>query len=358
MLKKLLSAIISLSLCLALFPGIVSYADNEDENYYIAGFTTGEQALYEDIKGAVLNCKPSITITGVSADRMDIIGKIGDTLLFYDPYTWNLDTLDYTSSGRNVTLHFTYLVNLDDFTKMQAKLDKAVEKIVADIGDYGVLRKLYYIHDYIIKNCEYDLDSTFSGSPYGVLIDGKAKCDGYSLALQMIAQKAGIPAVTVIALPQDGQFGHAWNKVKVSGSWYNIDLSSDDTTLKWDEICYDWFLLADSEMGTIHQMWDDPFVTEPKANNRRNSYYEIKKRSAKTVAEAKEILNAQFEAIDFGKTNSAYVAVEISSEAVLNEFVTLYKSGKIISGDIIGKAGKAEAFINPERFVVHIKITL
>jgi hypothetical protein len=338
-------------------PGVVSYADFESDNYYISGFSAAEQAIYEKVSAAVINCQKSITLTGVSADRQDILGRIGDTLLFYDPYTWNLDTLDYTSQGQSVTLHFTYLVEYEQFTEMQAELDAVVDEILADIEDLSVLKKLYYIHDYILRNCEYDLDSIYSGSPYGALVDGKAKCDGYSLALQMIADKAGIPCVTVISLPQDGQFGHAWNKVKVSTSWYNIDLSSDDTTLKWEEICYDYFLLADSELGAIHKEWDDPFVTEPKANNKRNSYYEIKKLSAKSVAEAKEMIKTQLDAMDFTRRNVAYVAVEIGDKAVLNEFVAQYKAGKILIAGVVPKSGTASAFVNPERQVVHIKIT-
>jgi hypothetical protein len=359
MLKKILSFVISLSLCLSFIPGVVSYADYETDNYYISGFSSAEQAIYEKVQAAVINCQKSITLNGVSADRQEILGRIGDTLLFYDPYTWNLETLDYTSQGQNVTLHFTYLVDYNSFAAMQTELDGVVEDVLTETRDLSVLKKLYYIHDYIIKNCDYDLDAIYSGSPYGALVDGKAKCDGYSLALQMIAEKAGIPCVTVISLPQNGEFGHAWNKVKVSTSWYNIDLSSDDTTLKsdWDEICYDWFLLADSELGKLHKEWDDPFITEPKANNKRNSYYEIKKLSAKSVAEAKEMIKSQLDAMDFTRRNLAYVAVEISDKEVLSDFITEYKAGKILTAGVVPRSGKASAFINPERQVVHIKIT-
>jgi hypothetical protein len=338
-------------------PGVVSYAQTDTDNYYIESFSPAEQAIYEKVSAAVINCQSSITLNGVSADRQDILGRIGDTLLFYDPYTWNLETLDYTSQGQNVTFHFSYLVDYQSFVTMQEKLDTVVDEILAETEDLSVLKKLYYIHDFILRNCDYDLDSVYSGSPYGALVDGKAKCDGYSLALQMIAQRAGIPCVTVISMPQGGEFGHAWNKVKVSTSWYNIDLSSDDTTLKWDEICYDWFLLADSEMGSIHKEWNDPFVTEPKANNTKNSYYEIKKRSASTVAEAKEIIKTQLDAMDFTRRNIAYVTVEISDKEVLSEFVSLYKAGKILTAGVVPKSGKASAFINPERQVVHIRIT-
>jgi hypothetical protein len=357
MLKKIFSFIISLSLALTFLPGVVSYAEFETDNYYISSFSPAEQDIYEKVQAAVINCQKNITINGVSADRQDILGRIGDTLLFYDPLTWNLDTLDYTSRGQSVTLQFSYLVDYNSFTEMQAELDEVVDEILAETRDLSVLKKLYYIHDYILRNCEYDLDAIYSGSPYGALVDGKAKCDGYSLALQLIADKAGIPCVTVISMPQNGEFGHAWNKVKVSTAWYNIDLSSDDTTLKWDTICYDWFLLADSELGSIHKEWDDPFVTEPKANNKRNSYYEIKKLSAKTVEEAKEIIKTQLDAMDLTRRNVAYVAVEINDKAVLNEFVTLYKAGKILTSGVVPKSGTASAFINPERQVVHIKIT-
>jgi hypothetical protein len=387
MYKKLLSSILIVFVFLT--SGVaVSAAEIETEtgtgNYYTDNFSESEQALYERVQSAVLSCLPSVTISAVNAERTGIIGKIGDTLLFYDAATWNLSKLTYTANGSNVTLRFSYYEDYDNYLLMQSELDIAVADITAAVSEKNVLGKLLYFHDYILSNCEYDVNSALSGSPYGVLIEGRGKCDGYSLAFQSLCEAADIPCVTVISAPEQNEFGHAWNKVKVSKSWYNIDCSSDDTALKWGDICYDWYMLADSEMGTAHAEWDDPFIIEPKAGNTKNSYYEMKKKSADSVAAAKAIIRAAFEtgaaafeagaaafeagaatlegngtaatAIETG--GEYYAAVEIPDKAVLEAFIAAYKAGKILDSSVITGNGTAEAFINPERNVVHIKVTV
>jgi hypothetical protein len=171
----------------------------------------------------------------------------------------------------------------------------------------------------------------------------------------MLCQNAGIPCVTVISYPDEEasleyNVGHAWNKVKVSNSWYNIDCCLDDTTIHGDTFCYDWYMLSDNEMGSVHREWDDPFFGEPAANNSKNSFYEIKKLSAATVRDAQAIMRTQIDNSDMN-----VYSVEIPDLGVMEDFIRLIKADGVGAFGLGGM--EYEAYVNPERRVVHIVIT-
>jgi hypothetical protein len=353
MYKKLLLILLSAALILT-FPLPVS-ADKRSSNYHTDDFSSAERAIYERVRDAVLKCEPSVNITAVSSERAAIIGKIGNALLFYDPYAWNLRDLQYTAVGNTVTLEFSYLTEYEEFVLMQNEMDNAVNGVLEEIAGQSVLNKLRYIHDFVVQNTEYESDGAMSGIPYHSLLGGYAKCDGYALAFQMLCQNAGIPCVTVISYPDEEasleyNVGHAWNKVKVGNSWYNIDCCLDDTTIPGDTFCYDWYMLSDSEMGFVHNEWDDPFFGEPAANNSKNSFYEIKKLTATTVRGAAAVIRQQIDNSDMNVSS-----VEIPDFGVMEDFIRLIKSDGVGAFGLGGE--NYEAYVNPERQVVHIVIT-
>ena len=91
------------------------------------------------------------------------------------------------------------------------------------------------IHDYIVKNSTYYDGSQDKASYHeatGVLLNGKAMCDGYAKAFKYLCDQKGIPALVVGGTASNalGQSGtHAWNYVKMEdGKWYSIDTGWDD----------------------------------------------------------------------------------------------------------------------------------
>jgi hypothetical protein len=344
-----------LSLALMLSLSLPVSADKRSPNYYTDGFSAGEKAVFERVREAVLKCEPAVKITGVSDNRTDLIGKIGNALLFYDPYAWNLRDLRYSSAGNTVTIEFTYLNEYDDYIIMQDEMDNAITGVLEEIAGYSVLGKLEYIHDFVVSNTEYESDGAMSGIPYYSLVGGSAKCDGYALAFQMLCQNAGIPCVTAISYSDEENtaeynIGHAWNKVKISNNWYNIDCCLDDTTLPGDAYCYDWYMLSDGEMGSIHREYDDPFFREPAATNYRNGFYEIKKQTAGSVTAAVNVIKQQIFDSDM-----LSAAVEIPDISVMEDFIRLVKADGVKAFGLGGE--EYEAYVNPERQVVHIIIT-
>ncbi|RQW78337.1 MAG: hypothetical protein EHM14_12265, partial [Methanothrix sp.] len=94
------------------------------------------------------------------------------------------------------------------------------------------------IFRWIAENIDYNVEGYFSGS-FGaedandLLKSRKSVCDGYSDLFESLAKEAGLEAVRIAGYGKgygyapgqniSGESNHAWNAVKINGSWYLVD---------------------------------------------------------------------------------------------------------------------------------------
>lgn len=92
--------------------------------------------------------------------------------------------------------------------------------------------KVKAIHDYLIYNANYVNNGDYKSAENwaygacGVLIHKEGVCQSYAIAFYMMATAAGLDCQYVTGTADGG--GHAWNQVKVDGTWYYIDCTWDD----------------------------------------------------------------------------------------------------------------------------------
>lgn len=110
--------------------------------------------------------------------------------------------------------------------------------------------KIQAIHDYIIQNCYYDDASVEQDGTYrkkqdavSVVNNGTAVCAGYTALTAAMARYAGIPARYI----SSKEINHAWNHVRIDGTWYFCDTTWDDYDKDPNSpaVYYDYFLLTD-----------------------------------------------------------------------------------------------------------------
>lgn len=184
-------------------------------------------------------------ITAVVSDYINRNPKyffIGGTVWsYYFP-----DAKSYSS----IALVASYEV--DQISVMQEKFDKALAEALSWIGDAenaSDVDKAKSIHDYLVRNCNYNNDAADKGAPeeygssnpwnaYGALVEGRPVCQGYSLAFIACMKEFGIECDYVSQMLArrdvtytDGSLvyeGHGWNRVEIDGCWYNLDITWDD----------------------------------------------------------------------------------------------------------------------------------
>ena len=81
------------------------------------------------------------------------------------------------------------------------------------------------IFNYVINQTVYDLNAPNAYSAQGVFDDGRAVCDGYSRAVLLLCQKAGIPCLYIGSTT----INHSYNLVYQDGKWYILDATWSDT---------------------------------------------------------------------------------------------------------------------------------
>ncbi len=101
----------------------------------------------------------------------------------------------------------------------------------------------------------YDENSLLNQSSYSAIVNGKSVCAGYSRAFQYIMQQIGIPCYFCSGYANNNY--HAWNIVKIGGTYYNADLSWDDSLGEaTNTYSFEYFNISDSVMSKDHTRRD------------------------------------------------------------------------------------------------------
>lgn len=147
-------------------------------------------------------------------------------------FSWEYERIPGTDTVYVVKTTYEYYMD----RREREKVEEMCEMLAQELSDKSDYEKIKAVHDHIILNCEYSL---FSNGPYNCLYNGKACCNGYALAFQMIMDSCDVECQYVTST------NHAWNTVCLDGVWYNMDLTWDDGEGK--EVLYTNFLKSNAE---------------------------------------------------------------------------------------------------------------
>ena len=171
---------------------------------------------------------------------------------------WLKSYYEYENYDYETGIWLTYTMSGDKLVTAKKEFNTAVDTISQSVPYGTECEREEYIHNYIINNCDYDEEAAESeevqgneNDAYGVFVDGKAVCEGYSKAFQLLCNKAKIDCVLLSGTADSDN--HAWNGVKIGGDWYQIDVTWDDV----DDFIYDsheYFNLTDSLMYEEHTL--------------------------------------------------------------------------------------------------------
>lgn len=162
------------------------------------------------------------------------------------------------------------------FDIMSKKVQEIVNK--ATRPEMSDLEKELALHDYIITHTRYDEENLKkdtlpdeSHTPYGVLVNGIAVCDGYARTLQILLNEVGIESKMVVGnfdslkgslpgLPTDNKeikWRHAWNIVKIDNTYYQVDVTADDPVSDdgTNVLDHTYFNISDKQIAVDHK-WD------------------------------------------------------------------------------------------------------
>ena len=156
----------------------------------------------------------------------------------------------------------TYCMSKQEAHSRRLKIEIAekafMSSVNASMSDYEVV---LHIFENIINLVDYDnlaLESNIHVSPdqpddlrsiYGVFVNRKAVCVGYSKAMQYLLNKCGIECTLVTSDT------HAWNLVKLEREYYHLDVTWGDGSFtkgaSTNHVNYDCFCITSEELSRL-----------------------------------------------------------------------------------------------------------
>ena len=255
--------------------------------------TVEEQRLYYAIDSAIYNDE-SEEFTSDSLDNKDKAGEVLELYKDDHPDVFWIDETEpyyYSDNGSEITLLLTFKLSGDELARAKTELDEKVSAALQGApNEASSYEKELYAHDYIIKNCAYDEESVElhksdtvranEQNAYGALVEGKAVCEGYTRAFQLLCNKLGVDCWVIQGQAQgfegEENTNHIWNCVQLDGKWYQVDVTWDDCdsretigaaqyfyfNLTTDELLKDHVIAPNYSDYSDSGMWYNGFVPE------------------------------------------------------------------------------------------------
>ncbi|MBQ9937188.1 MAG: hypothetical protein IJO86_02540 [Oscillospiraceae bacterium] len=140
------------------------------------------------------------------------------------------------------------------------------------------------IHDELVNSVRYDetISKPYIYTAYGALVKKEAVCEGYASAFQYLMREVGVQCIMVKGtLDLDGRSeSHAWNKIELGGSYYNVDVTSDDPIMyrgsnRVDVLRFNYFNLSDAEIKKTHTFakTESSEPANPEANGTKYNFF-------------------------------------------------------------------------------------
>lgn len=233
----------------------LSIIDDYSSKYYYSGLTDSAKGCYAAILKAVQNRETEIDISEYALDNNDI-QQVMLALKYENPQLFYIDAAAsgmvnfYTDNWTSIRPN--YIRTASQIESISSKLEKAAEPIIEEaLGYSDTFERLKVLHDAIINMTTYSLtgDASISEAD-GVLLNGKALCEGYSKAFAYLCQSIGIPCICVIGTANGG--AHMWNMVQVGGEWYHVDTTWDDPVAAAPMLRYDYFCVSTATISADH----------------------------------------------------------------------------------------------------------
>ncbi len=205
------------------------------------------QAIYKQIYANALKCVVSF------APAVDVkvteLKNVFEAVYNDHPELFWLETgysCKYMRNGDCLEIALQYYPITNKLEAAQTEFQAKAQAIVNGAqGFANQYEKEKYVHDALLSQVTYDENADMHQSAYSAMVNGRSVCAGYARAFQYLMQQLGIPGYYCTGY--SGQ-DHAWNIVKLSDGYYNVDATWDDTVPP----TYDYFNKSDAAYAGTH----------------------------------------------------------------------------------------------------------
>ncbi len=262
----------------------------DSSDYFYDRLSAEEQNWYQDILHALggMIGKVRLSEEGLEAGLDEnCIDRIFQCVLNDHPEIFYVDGYTYTKYSRDnktVSIIFAgnYQLSEEEVLARKQEILKSAQVILTGIDDKASdYDKVKYVFETIIRNTEYDLAAPDNQNLYSVFVGGASVCQGYAKATQYLLNHLGVESTLVQGKVDNGE-GHAWNLVRVDGSYYYVDTTWGDASYRMEdgvgvdagfmpEINYDYLCVTTEQLLRTHI--PESIVPMPECVDMTANYY-------------------------------------------------------------------------------------
>ena len=172
-----------------------------------------------------------------------------DRLSRYDSFGIKRYAATASKYTKNSEFYYTITYTVEYYltADQEIALDTKIGTVLNGLNLSGKtdLEKVTAIYAYLCENVSYDENAESCFTAYGALLDGRAVCQGYALAMMRLLNAAGLEEADVV-LGTSSDVNHMWNVVYVDGEYFLLDATWDSDS---DAKCYAYFLKGSDDFA-------------------------------------------------------------------------------------------------------------
>ena len=166
-----------------------------------AAAANAEETFCSRVRAAWESGSTSVSMRNLSLSLADASRLYYGMLYTESKWFYVSSSFSYGMGDSGYLNAFQIKYNCD--TKQIAQRSEALSARIAELegnlqDGWTDAEKLLYFHDWLSTHCSYDMTYT-NGDAYSALVTGSAVCQGYALAMNLLAREAGIPCYSIVS---------------------------------------------------------------------------------------------------------------------------------------------------------------
>lgn len=288
----------------------------------VVHLTTGRRTRFMQFKG--IGQIMTMLAVGLVALMTLIYGNCPELFQIDGNATYYYNSVDRDGEKMVTGIsELSYHMDEDTYRRAYQQCDRIVQEVVSGAAGLSTREAELHAYRYVTGHCVYDLSTPYCGTPYGALVEGRAKCDGTGKTMQWILEQMGIVCLSISGAPLDGGNGHQWNVAEIDGIFYDLDATADLGN-QGDKLLYGRFNVDNHLIRDLYPIGDGYLscFTIPGTDSMSGSYHARNHTRVESDADCGPILAQQFSQVI--QKNGGSFAIQLAQSAQVDELSRIF----------------------------------